>query len=82
MAGDAKTASATAPAAMDKLGRAIGARNRQASAWDKEHDERPDPEVFRSEILPGLKGVSLSRIIGATGLSKRHSSRIRNGSYT
>jgi CRISPR-associated endonuclease Cas1 len=34
---------------------------------------------FASDILPGLQGVTLRRIMEATGLSKRFASQIRNG---
>ena len=34
---------------------------------------------FRRDILPGLQGVMLRRIMEATGLSKRFASQIRNG---
>jgi CRISPR-associated endonuclease Cas1 len=53
-------------------------RSQQTAAWNATH-ERPDAEVFTREILPGLQGVSLSRIMQATGLSLRYSSQIRRG---
>jgi CRISPR-associated endonuclease Cas1 len=53
-------------------------RRRETVAWNTEH-ERPDPEVFTREILPGIQGVSLSHLMKATGLSLRYCSRIRRG---
>jgi hypothetical protein len=41
--------------------------------------ERPDPEVFRSEILPGLRRVPIADLMAATGLSDHDSSLIRLG---
>jgi CRISPR-associated endonuclease Cas1 len=41
--------------------------------------ERPDPEVFRSEILPGLRDTPIVAIVSATGLSAHYSSLIRLG---
>jgi CRISPR-associated endonuclease Cas1 len=49
------------------------------AAWDRGHPEAPDPEVFRREILPRLRGVPLRRMVEATGLSLRHCPRIRRG---
>jgi hypothetical protein len=69
----------TTRSARERLGRAIRATNLAAAEWNESRGERPDPDVFRSEILPGLEGVTISAIMRATGLSKRHSSRIRRG---
>jgi len=44
-----------------------------------EYAERPDPEYFRREILPGAPGVPLARIVVRTGLSLRYASLIRLG---
>jgi CRISPR-associated endonuclease Cas1 len=41
--------------------------------------ERPDPEVFRSEILPGLRHVPIAELVTATGLSEHYCSLIRLG---
>ncbi len=38
-----------------------------------------DARDFRRDILPGLQGMTLRRIMEATGLSKRFASQIRNG---
>jgi hypothetical protein len=62
-----------------KLSESMSRRGLDVAAWDREHSERPDPEVFRSEILPGLQGVPLARIVVRTGLSLRYASLIRRG---
>jgi CRISPR-associated protein Cas1 len=41
--------------------------------------ERPDPEVFRSEILPGLRHKPIGELVAATGLSEHYCSLIRLG---
>jgi CRISPR-associated endonuclease Cas1 len=41
--------------------------------------ERLDPEVFRSEILPGLCRVPIAELVAATGLSEHYCSLIRLG---
>lgn len=43
--------------------------------WSGAADDRD----FNRDILPGLQGVTLRRIMEATGLSKRFASQIRNG---
>jgi hypothetical protein len=48
--------------------------------WEAEHQgQDQDPEWFRSEILPGLASVTLSRIAEATGMSISAASKIRAG---
>ncbi len=47
--------------------------------WDESHPERPDPEAFVREILPGLAGVSITAMAVATGLSESNCSLIRRG---
>ena len=50
------------------------------ATWEEEHQgEEHDPERFRSEILPGLASVPLSRIAEATGMSISAASKIRAG---
>jgi hypothetical protein len=51
------------------------ARQRVNRDWAGEPDDRD----FKRDILPGLQGVTLRRIMDATGLSKRFASQIRNG---
>ncbi len=53
-------------------------RKRAEAEWDSEH-AAADTELFRREILPGLKGVPLRRLAAATGLSLRYCALIRSG---
>ncbi len=48
-------------------------------AWNAEHPVKPDPRIFRDEILPELTNVSLGEMAAATGLSKAQCSAIRRG---
>jgi len=61
-----------------------GAKNRQrqhdAQEWDREN-ERPDPAIFTSEILPALRGVTAGEMARATGLSRPYCSMIKRGAY-
>ena len=41
--------------------------------------ERPDPAIFRSEILPGLPHRPIGELVAATGLSEHYCSLIRLG---
>ena len=66
------------PEARRKVGAANAKRKREAAEWERTH-ERPDPEVFRREILPSLADVTLVQMERATGLSKRSCSRIKHG---
>jgi CRISPR-associated protein Cas1 len=68
------------PEAKARLGRANTLRREEAAAWDAEH-ERPDPEIFRREILPRLANVPVGALMRATGLSKRYVWLIRRGGY-
>jgi hypothetical protein len=68
------------PEAKKRLGQANARRREETAAWDAEHD-RPDPEIFRREILPGLAEVPLGAMMRATGLSKRYVWLIRRGGY-
>ena len=69
----------TMPEVQAKLSVTMSKRGLDVAAWDREHAERPDAEVFRREILPGLQGVPLARIVVRTGLSLRYASLIRRG---
>jgi CRISPR-associated endonuclease Cas1 len=57
-----------------------GAKNAAHQAavreWTGEH---PDPEVFRTEILPALRHVSIAELVATTGLSPHYCSLIRLG---
>jgi hypothetical protein len=50
-------------------------RQRRYRDWEG----APDDRDFKRDILPGLQGVTLRRIMEATGLSKRCASQIRRG---
>lgn len=54
-------------------GAANSERRREAAEWDRRH-QRPDPEVFKRDILPGLRDISLGKIMKATGFSRRYCS--------
>ncbi len=64
-----------------KRGASIANRNRESAEWDRRNPERPDAEEFKHDVLPRLRGVSLERIMKATGLSLRYCSLIRRGLY-
>lgn len=68
-------------AAGRKRASAITKRNAQNSEWEKSND-RPDPSVFTTEILPHLVGASIRELVEATGLSRPYCSMIRRGAYT
>jgi CRISPR-associated endonuclease Cas1 len=44
--------------------------------------ERPEPDVFRVEILPGLRRATIAELVAATGLSEHYCSLIRLGKMT
>lgn len=77
------TAEGRDPAHGGGAGRMRGASNarrqREVASWDRAHPNRPDPEVFKREILPNLQEVSLGRIARATGLTRMYCSLIRRG---
>jgi len=61
-------------------GRAISESKRVSREWREAHPlEERDPEKFRQSILPGLQGVSLSKIMQACDVSKSTASVIRSG---
>jgi hypothetical protein len=47
--------------------------------WDIEHPDRPDPESYRSEILPKVEQMSLKAIFRATGLPAGYCTKIKRG---
>jgi CRISPR-associated endonuclease Cas1 len=65
--------------AAKKRGRKMRECNREQALWEARHEAKHDPDQFRSEILPGLYGVSLSAMVEATGLSEPYCSQIRRG---
>lgn len=60
--------------------RAAKTRARQAEerAWEAEH-EKPDPALFKTEILPAIQTTPTSELERATGLSRRYIAMIRRG---
>jgi hypothetical protein len=65
----------TDDAGADRQRVVMAARQRANRDWTGDADDRE----FRRDILPKLQGVTLRRIMEATGLSKRFASQIRNG---
>jgi hypothetical protein len=67
-------------------GRAAEIRGRknaaQQAAVREWRGERPDPEIFRTEILPGLRRIPIGELVAATGLSDHYCSLIRLGKKT
>jgi CRISPR-associated endonuclease Cas1 len=57
-------------------GRKNAAHQQAVRAWE---GERPDPQVFMREILPGLRRVPIPDLVAATGLSEHYCSLIRLG---
>lgn len=54
-------------------------RMKEQKSWEAEHSTEADPEMFRRDILPKLRGVSLGVMANATGLSQQYCSQIRRG---
>jgi hypothetical protein len=69
------------PEANRARGKANAQRQREAQEWEQANGGRPDPAVFTREVLPGLREVSLSQMMRASGLSLRYCSVIRQGKY-
>lgn len=66
-----------------RRGAAIAARKRALTEWDRANTGRVyDPELFRREILPRLRTVSLAEIMAAAGCSKASASDYRRGKRT
>jgi CRISPR-associated endonuclease Cas1 len=62
--------------AAELRGRKNAAHQAAVRAWD---GEQPDPEVFRTKILPGLRERTDRDLMTATGLSQHYCSLIRLG---
>jgi hypothetical protein len=77
-AGDDPTHCPTADAKRAAKNRARIAADR---AWEAGH-EKPDPAIFRSEILPAIQTIPTSELERATGLSRRSLAKIRRGGQT
>jgi hypothetical protein len=69
---------AQTPQAKRKMGAANSKQMLAVRAWDREH-ERPDPEIFKREILPAIQDIPLRNLTTATGLSVQHCGDIRRG---
>lgn len=59
-----------------------GKRRGETSEWNRTHDERPDPAVFRRDVLPAIEGVTLRELVRRTGLSIPYLSKVRRGVET
>ena len=74
---------ASTPEIRGRRGRAIAARKRALTEWDKANPGMVyDPELFRREILPRLRTVPLAEIMEAAGCSKASASDYRRGKRT
>jgi hypothetical protein len=70
------------PELRGRRGAAIAARKRVQRNWEETHPVGSrDPDVYRREILPGLRRVRLSEIMEAVGISKAFASQVRAGKY-
>ena len=57
-------------------------RAQQTAAWEQLGlDVEAGREHFKRDILPGLRDVAISRIMKATGFSRRYASLVRHGLY-
>lgn len=54
-------------------------RQREENEWNAAHPERPGPESFRRDVLPGIRDVPLAALARRTGLSVPYLARIRRG---
>jgi transcriptional regulator with XRE-family HTH domain len=66
--------------AAQRRGKKMRQRTSKTRVWDTQHP-RPDPEVFRCEILPLLRSLPIRRIAREVGISPRYASLIRRGEY-
>ena len=66
------------PKARRRRGEAIRRTQAENKRWVR-GSTHTEPSVFRSEILPFIKGVSMKQMVEATGLTKSSCSRIRSG---
>lgn len=55
-------------------------RQQEIREWES-INERPSPETFNLEILPGLSAVTAGEMARATGLSRPYCSMIKRGAY-
>jgi hypothetical protein len=67
-------------AAAEKRRAVMKRRRSEELAWDAKHPGVTADEVaFTRDILPGLRGLTLSQISKSTGLSQQYCSLIRRG---
>jgi hypothetical protein len=71
-----RRATRSSPRAAQLRGTKNAAHQQAVQEWK---GERPDPEVFRREVLPGLRGVPIGELAMATGLSDHYCALIRLG---
>ena len=50
-------------------------------AWESKN-EKPDPAIFQTEILPAIQTIPTSQLERATGLSRRYIAMVRRGEQT
>jgi hypothetical protein len=60
-----------------RIGQTNKARWTERRAWSG--DSKPDADVFRQDILPGLRDIPVSQLASVTGFSAAYCSRIRAG---
>jgi len=64
----------------ERRGMAIAEARSAQEQWRRENPNAAiDPDVFRSQILPGLAAVPLREIMAVTGSSKSSASSYRSG---
>jgi len=70
------------PELRGRRGEAIATRKRALREWEDAHPSTAyDPEYFRREVLPALRGVKLVDIMEAARCSKSFASQIRAGKF-
>jgi len=67
------------PQARRKAGESRRRRHAERTEWEGKHPERPDPESFRTTILPGIQNVPVRRLARVTGLSIHYCALVRRG---
>lgn len=78
MRGSANDPAQTAEAKAKRV-TAYQQRKEAARAWEQANPGPHDPELYRSEILPGLAAVTLPQMMRATGLTSGYCWKIRRG---
>lgn len=57
----------------------IKQRREDQRAWEAEHGDNADSELFKREILPAIQNISLTELARLTGLSVQYCGLIRRG---